>query len=306
VGVKFSVKSTAAEGNDFEYIGRIRKFRYQDSDAEHKQAIGADPDTEILQLVVEVEGVSIEWTGDLGNVYPPFTADVMTKTGEFKKGRNHKAFHILAPIIAPEDEEEARAIVDEKGRQVFVTRGRGGVETVITGLGYDEDAPDFPEKLEGKVFKLAHRWVEFGINKDTKLPIRSQLPILLEELPDDYVFEGDAPKVTYKTRTPTAREDGESTGGDSGVDPEPADTQDFFDAIEGRRLQLADLNEACAAPSLRVEPYRTLVATRSGRNALVDKGYISIGDDKTITVENVPSLDELLATAEEVQEALAK
>lgn len=305
--MKFRARETAAEGSEFEYIGRIVTFREQDSPADHKDTIGADPDTEVLQLVVEIEGVSVEWVGDEGNVRR-FTADTQNKNGEFKKGRNHKAWHILAPIIAPADEGEARAVVDEKGRPVFVTRDRQGNETIITGLGYDDSAPDFPEKLEGRTFKIVHRWVGFGLNKDTGQEIRGMIPVLAEEMPKRYVYDGPTPtRITYKSRTAVSREAGEATGADGEVEePEPADPQDFFDAIEGRRLQLADLNEACSVPGLRVEPYRTLIATRSGRQALIDQGYVSVDETKTITVETVPTLDELTELAEQVQASLSK
>lgn len=304
--MKFRAKETAAEGAEFEYVGRILKFREQDSPADHKATIGADPDTEVLQLAVEIEGVSIEWVGDEGNKRQ-FTADTQTKTGEFKKGRNHKAWYILAPIIAPADEDEARTVLDEKGRAVFVTRDRKGNEVVQTGLGYDDEAPDFPEKLEGRTFKIVHRWVEFGTNKATGEAIRGMLPILTEEMPKSYVFDGVPARVSYKGRATATREAGEATGADGDVaESAPASPEAFFDAIDGRRLQLADLNEACAAPDLRVEPYRTLIATRSGRQALVDEGYISLSDDKTIAVEIVASLDVLLELAETVQASLAK
>jgi len=304
--MKFRARETAAEGDEFEYVGRVVAFSEQDSPADHKATIGADPDTEVLQLVVEIEGVSVEWVGDEGNKRR-FTADIQTKTGEFKKGRNHKAWHILVPIIAPDNEDEARAVVDEKGRPVFVTRGKGGVEVVATGLGYDDSAPDFPEKLVGRVFKVVHRWVGFGMNKETGQEIRGMLPILSEELPKDYVFDGTPARITYKGRTTASREAGESTGVDGDLpESEPADPEAFFGAINGRRLQLADLNEACSSPALRVDPYRTLIATRSGRQALVDGDYISVGDDKTITVENVPDLTELVELAEQVQASLAK
>lgn len=306
--MKFKAKASAAEGSEFEYLGRIVRFREQDSPADHKNTIGADPDTEVLQLVVEIEGVSVEWIGDEGN-RRRFTADTQSKTGEFKKGRNHKAWHILAPIIAPTDEDEARAVLDEKGRPVFVTRDRAGNETVTTGLGYDEEAPDFPEKLEGRVFKIVHRWIGFGLNKETGQEMRGMVPVLAEELPKTYVYDGTPAKITYKGRTAATREAGEATGADDGTtaDPDPADPQVFFDAIAGRRLQLADLNEACSDPALRVEPYRTLIATRSGRQALVDKGYVSVEDDKTIATDyDVPTLDELTELAEQVQANITK
>jgi len=298
----FKVKEAAAESDEFTYEGRIATFRVQDSDAAHKTNIGADEDTRVDQLVLEIEGVSVERLCEDGKWR--FTADTMTKTGEYKKGRNHKAWHLLSPIIAPDTEEEARNVLDEKGRQVFVTRDKKGNEVVQTGLGYDDEAPDFPEKLEGRVFKIAHRWVGFGRNKQTGEEIRGMVPILLEEKPDGYVYEGEVTRISCKDRATTGRGAGEEG---AAPEPEPSDPQDFFDAIESRRLRLADLHEAVKDnPGLMVEPYRTLIATATGRQALTEQGYVSLDENKLIVVENVPDLSELEELATTVQESLAK
>ncbi len=296
----FRVREAAAESDEFTYIGKVVTFRVQDSDAEHKKNIGADEDTRVDQIVLEIEGVSVERLCEDGKWR--FSGDIMSKTGEYKKGRNYKAWYLLAPIIAPDNEEDARNVLDEKGRQVFVTRGKNGSEVVLVGLGYDDEAPDFPEKLEGRVFKIAHRWVGFGKNKDTGEEIRGMVPILLEEMPKGYVYEGEVSRISCKDRATTPREAGEDS-----PEPEPADTTEFFAAIEGRRLRLADLHEAVKGnPALMVDPYRTLIATTTGRQALVEKGFISLDDDKTIVLEDLPDLDMLVELAETVAEAAAQ
>ena len=280
-----------AEKDDFEYIARVVTFQEVDLTDQERADYNADAGTEQYQLVIQLEGISIEWVGDEGNLRS-FTAKLTTPSGAEKKGRNFKAYHILRHIVAPVDEAEAEAegFVDAKGN-------------AQPGLGYDEMAASFPQCLEGKIVKVAHKWVTYGKDPTSGEPMRSMIPAILEVLPDDYVREGKVAKITYKGRRTSAQEPGEPGGTSEPVEEtEPADPAEFFAALDGAKLHLQSLHEAMKDnPGLQVEPYRTLYASKAGRAVLVESGCITV-DDATppvIAVEDI--LD--LAALEELAEA---
>ena len=283
-----------SEKDDFEYIARILAFREVDLTPEERTNYNAEPGTDQYQLLIQLEGVSIEWVGDEGNLRT-FTAKLTTPAGAEKKGRNFKAYHILRYLLAPVDETEAEeaGYVDSKGRG-------------LPGLGYDEAASSFPECLEGKVVKVAHKFIAFGTDKATGEAMRSMIPAILEVLPDDYVHEGKVSKITYKGRKTSSLEPGEPGSpvvDDSDVTvAEAADPSEFFAAIDGQKLHLQALHEATKDnPGLQVEPYRTLIASKAGRAALAASGCIVLDDSTPPTIEVVDILD--LAALEALADA---
>jgi len=303
VPLRFDTRKAAEEGDEFSYIAKVVTFQEVDLTPEERSAYGAEEGTDQYQLLIGLEGVSVEWVGDEGNLRT-FWAKRVSPGGEPKKGRNNKAYQILKHIIAPVDPEEALA-------EGFADRA-GNAEP---GLGYDDAAPGFPECLEGKIMRVAHRWVTFGKDPDTGEPFRSMIPAFIEEMPDDYVHEGKVPKITYKGRRTASREVGEPGSRDvaqepgAGEDPkavEAAGPNEFFEALEGKQLHLQSLHEAMKDnPGLQVEPYRTLYASKAGRKALVDFGCIST-DDATppnITVEEILDLDALTELADAARKA---
>lgn len=295
--LRFDTRKAAEEGDEFSYIARVVTFQEADLTPEERASYGAEEGTDQYQLLIGLEGVSVEWVGDEGNLRT-FWAKRTQPNGEPKKGRNNKSYHILKSIIAPVDPDEAESegFVDKQGNPE-------------PGLGYDDSAPDFPGCLEGKIVRVAHRWITFG-KDDAGEPIRSMIPALIEEFPDDYVHEGKVPKITYKGRKTTTREAGEPTGGTGEtVAPEEADAADptaFFEALDGAKLHLQSLHEVMKDnPGLQVEPYRTLYASKAGRKALLDSGCISVNDETppVITVEETLDLDALVVLADAARRA---
>jgi len=296
--LRFNTRKAAEEGDEFSYIARVQTFQEVDLTPDERADYGAKEGTDQFQLLISLEGVSVEWVGDEGNLRT-FWAKRTQPDGQSKKGRNNKSYQILQYLIAPTDPDDAEAegFVDKAGNP-------------ITGLGYDDDAPDFPQCLEGKIVKVAHRWVTFGRDPETKEPMRSMIPAILEILDDDYVHEGQVPKITYKGRRTSSREEGEPTGGTGEAkapeEVEAADPEEFFAAIDGKQLHLQSLHEAVKDnPGLQVEPYRTLYASKAGRKALVDSGCISV-DDSTppvITVEEALDLEALEELADSARKA---
>lgn len=281
-----------AEKDDFEYLARIVTFKEVDLTPEERTNYQAEPGTEQYQLIIELEGVSIEWVGDEGNLRT-FNAKLTTPAGAEKKGRNFKAYHILRYLVAPVDAAEAA----EEG----YTDSKGNGQP---GLGYNAEASDFPECLEGKVVKVAHKFIAFGTDKATGEAMRSMIPAILEVLPDDYVHEGKVPKITYKGRKTTPREAGEpgsEVEAEETVTAVAADPSEFFTALDGQKLHLQALHEAMKDnPGLQVEPYRTLYGSKAGRAALVESGCITVDDQTppTITVEEVLDLAALVELAD--------
>ena len=298
--LRFDTRKAAEEGDEFSYIARVVTFQEADLTPEERTAYNAEEGTDQYQLLIGLEGVSVEWVGDEGNLRT-FWAKRTQPNGEPKKGRNNKGYHILKSVIAPADPDEAEAdgFVDKSGHPE-------------PGLGYDDAAPDFPNCLEGKIVRVAHRWVTFG-KDETGEPIRSMIPALIEEFPDDYVHEGKVTKITYKGRKTTTREAGEPTGGtaepEEAVEVEPADPADFFAALDGAKLHLQSLHEVMKDnPRLQVEPYRTLYASKAGRKALLDSACISVDDETppNITVEEALDLAALVVLSKTAQRAAKK
>lgn len=295
--LRFDTRKAAEEGDEFSYIAKVVTFQEADLTPEERAAYNAEEGTDQYQLLIGLEGVSVEWVGDEGN-RRTFWAKRTQPNGESKKGRNNKGYHILKSIIAPVDPDEAEAegFVDKSGHPE-------------PGLGYDDAAPDFPNCLEGKIVRVAHRWITFG-KDDTGEPIRSMIPAIIEEFPDDYVHEGKVPKITYKGRKTTTREVGEPTGGtgapEVAEEVEAADPAEFFGALDGSKLHLQSLHESMKdIPGLQVEPYRTLYASKAGRKALLDSGCISVNDETppVITVEETLDLDALVVLANAARKA---
>lgn len=278
------------EGTEFQWYGRVVRFCEQDATPEHKERIGALPDTFVKQLVLEIEGVSIEWVGEDGNLRR-FTADKSNADGSEKAGRGGRAkwSAMLAPIIAPTDAEAAL-------RGKFRKHGPDGRSWVgAPGLGYDGKAPDFPECLEGHIFLIENRRIEFGTNRLTGETIATNIPALVRQ-EDDFVYEGTPPQFTYGGgATATAPTDAEVVEGPAAQIPSPAQ---FFTAIDGVRADFHALHEALATNGADVEPYRTMAIGSQGRQNLVNKGIIEVGSDQIIRVllESIPD------TVEELKE----
>lgn len=257
-----------SEGTSFTYYGRVLKFRREDSPAGHKETIGAHPDTFVGQYVVEIEGISVEWIGEDGNLRRT-TADYMKNDGSPKAGRggNTKWGALLAPIIAPTDATAAL-------KAGFRKRDPTGKSWVgAPGLGYDGRAGDFPECLEGHIFYIENRRTEFGTNRQTGEPIAVYTPAFLRR-EDDYVHEGTPTQISYGERAAVTPDAGEASA--SAVDAPVPTPDEFFEAISGVRNDKYALLEAVQAAGVDCEPYRTLVLGRAGTQPLVDAGLIEI------------------------------
>jgi hypothetical protein len=263
-----------SEGAEFSYYGRVVKFREEDSDPGHKERIGAAPETYVGQLVLEIEGVSVEWIGEYGNVRR-YTADVYNADGSEKPGRGGRAkwSAMLAPIIAPTDPNAAL-------KAGFRKRGPDGRSWVgAPGLGYDPDAPDFPESLEGHIFYVEMRRIEFGTNRLTGEVITSTIPALVRR-EDDYVHEGTPTQLSYGGRSAVTPDDeGDETTTAPAAIPTPTE---FIAAVVGTRNAVPALFESMEAAGVNVEPYRTVAFNDAKRQMLFDKGLLELKDDQTI------------------------
>lgn len=273
--------------DDFSYYGRVLYFRQEESDADHKQKIGADPQTSIPRLHIKIAGESIEWVGPDGNVRE-FWADMCMADGSEYEGRGNKLYHTLAPIIAPVEPDEClRGATHYKDKQGNPT----------PGLGYDIDAPDFPECLEGKVFKVAHKWISLGTNRETKEEMRFMVPALTEEMPSTWVFQGERRRVTYKGRPGDAPGAGPTAAAAVAAAGEgPADPVVFFEAISGVEFKMATLLKACKGVSgLGVDPYRSLIASKKGLEALANCPYVDVSGGTVELVEVPETVAEVAA-----------
>lgn len=271
--------------DDFTYYGRVIVAEGIDSDAEHKRNIGADPDREIPRFHLKIEGVSIEWVGPDGNVRE-FWADMLLADGSEYEGRNNKIYHMLASIIAPTDPDECL-------RHDPPYKNRDG--TPAPGLGYSIDAADFPECLVGKTFKVGHRFITFGKNQTTGEEIRTMVPVLIEEMPHGWVWTGERRRITYKGR-PGDSAVAAAAATDAGTTT-PAEPADFFQAIDGAEFRMAALLKACKAtgiPGLNTDPYRSLIASKAGLEALKNCAYITVNAENIIELVDIPeSVDAL-------------
>lgn len=276
VGDKYS------EGTEFTWIGRILKFTEEDSPPGHKERIGANPETYVGQLVLEIEGVSVEWIGEYGNVRR-YTADLYNKDGTEKPGRGGRAkwSALLAPIIAPPDPTAAL-------KAKFRKHGPDGRSWVgAAGLGYVQD-DKFPECLEGHIFYIEMRRLEFGTNRLTGEVIASTIPALVRR-EDDYVHEGTPAQLTYGDRM--------AVSPDAEVTAElppivTATPSQFIHAILGVRDAGPALLEAMQTSGVDVEPYRTMVFNKAQHQALFDKGFIVLNPaDQTIGKGETPVPD---------------
>lgn len=278
-------------GTEFSWYGRVIKFTEEDSSPEHKDRIGANPETYVGQLVLEIEGVSVEWLGEFGN-RRLYTADLYNADGSQKKGRGGRAkwSALLASIIAPTDVAAAL-------KAGFRKRGPDGKTWVgAPGMGYSASAPDFPECLEGHIFYIENRRIQFGTNRLTGEDIVSNIPALVRR-EDDYVHEGTVPQITYGGGATVAPD--EEPGMPGAVETPPPSV--FFAAIDGVRNDFNALHEAMVNAGVDCEPYRTLALQRDSNNGLVAKGLIAVGPDKTIAV----TVDPMLSTVEQLKELVA-
>lgn len=262
-----------AAGTEFTWYGKILKFTEEDSPPGHKDRIGANPETYVGQLVLEIEGISVEWVGEYGNVRR-YTADLYSSTGEKKAGRGGRAkwSALLAPIIAPPDPTAAL-------KAKFRKRGPDGRSWVgAPGLGYVQD-DTFPECLEGHIFLVEMRRIEFGTNRLTGETIASSIPALIMRA-DDYVHEGTPPQFTYGDRT-VVSPDTETTA-EVAVPVSVVSPSTFIASIVGVRNAVPALFEVMQAKLTDVEPYRTVAFNDEKRQALFDGGYLVLNADQTI------------------------
>lgn len=263
-----------AAGTEFTWYGKVLKFTEEDSPPDHKERIGANPETYVGQLVLEIEGISVEWVGEYGN-RRRYTADLYGSTGEKKAGRGGRAkwSALLAPIIAPPDPAAAL-------KAKFRKRGPDGRSWVgAPGLGYVQD-DTFPECLEGHIFLIEMRRIEFGTNRLTGETIASSIPALIMRA-DDYVHEGTPPQFTYGDRTVVSPD---PEVGTEVTSAEISCPELFFAAIDGARNAVPALFEAMQAAGVDVEPYRTVAFNDEKRQALFDKGYLTLEPDQTIAI----------------------
>jgi len=301
-GLTFDPRQGWAESDRFTFIGRVEKFREEDASPEHKERIGANPDTFIGQIVVEISGVDVRWVGEDGNLRR-WTGDRYNYDGSQKTRRGGKASQMLEPLYAPVDADAAR-------QAGFRKRDPSGRVVGAPGLGLKpEDYPgEFPEAaVEGHQYLVEIRRIEFGLRSDTDEPIATYIPVLLE-LKDDYVHEGEPRAIPYGAAR-TSEEgvqapamspaDDVGPGPHVGVPTKESNPHDFLSAIEGARFDFHAMYEAIKDSGLDQEPWRTLVVNDEKRQALFTHGFIALNEDKTITL--VGTRPDALSTEEFVE-----